>query len=196
MGKFFKRLLTTIIVFVLLLGGASWWLLSYVAPEEQLDMSYEAIDVKDKALNMIKSLKPELILTEADINHLIKMHMNDDYVDSASGDAAMGLDKNIRIDGARFELEEDKLIARLNVTYKDRIHAGLDAVYSLEWQSPNIVLRPQALSLKKLKLPVSMLDTIIVPLDLPASDVVTVTDVQFLLDQIKIRFKLQIKLQL
>ena len=81
----------------------------------------------------------------------------------------------------------------MNVTYKDRIPAELNAVYSLEWQSPNIVLRPQSLSLKEIALPLSMLETIVIPLDLPAQDIVTVRDVSSK-DQIKILFKLQIQL--
>lgn len=196
MVKMLKRLLAALIVTVLLLGGAVWWLLSYIAPDEQLDMRYAPIDVNAKALDMVKKLKPELVLSEADINDLIKNHLNSKYASRGAGGSSLELAKDLRLDGAVFELEEDKLVARMNVTYMDRIPAELDAVYSLEWQPPNIALRPQSLSVKEIGLPLGMLETIIIPLDLPAQDVLSVRDVLFEKDQLRIRFKLQIELPL
>ncbi|WP_053372941.1 hypothetical protein [Paenibacillus sp. FJAT-27812] len=196
MGKWLKRFLTVIIIIVLLLGGAIWWLLSYIAPDEKLDMSYAPIDVKEKALGMVRKLKPELVLSEEDINHLIKMNMKSKYAAEGAEGPFLALEKDIRLDGATFELEENKLIARMNVTYKNRIPAELDAVYSLDWQSPNITLRPQSLSIKEIALPIRMMETIIIPLDLPAQDIVTVRDVQFENGQIKIRFKVSLQLPL
>ncbi|WP_054026229.1 hypothetical protein [Bacillus sp. FJAT-28004] len=196
MGKTLKRLLIGVIVILLLLGGALWWFLSYIAPDERLDMSYAPIDVKEKALDMVKKVKLELVLTESDINHLIKKHMKDEYAMNKSGAATSELAKDIRLDGAHFDLEEDKLIARMNITYKNKIPARLDAVYSLDWQSPNIVLKPQSLAVKAIQLPLNTLETIVIPLDLPAQDVVTVRDVQFENNQMKILFKLQIQFKL
>ncbi|RCW47825.1 hypothetical protein [Paenibacillus prosopidis] len=192
MRKAIRRLLTAVVLIILLLGGAAWWLLSYIAPDEPLDMAYESIDVKEKALDMAKRLKPEFVLTEADINNMIKMHLERKLASREAGASSMELANGIHLDGAAFELEEDKLAARLNVTYRDRVPAELDAVYSLEWQPPNIALRPNSLSVKEIGLPVSLLEPIIIPLDLPADDVVTVRDVQFLKDQIKVLLKISL----
>ncbi len=167
-----------------------------MAPDEQLDLRYAPIDVKAKALDMVKKLKPELVLSEADINDLIKNHLNSEYASRGAGGSSLELAKDLRLDGAVFELEDDKLIARMNVTYKDRIPAELDAVYLLEWQPPNIALRPQSLSVKEMALPVGLLETVIIPLDLPAQDVLSVRDVLFEKNQLRIRFKLQIQLPL
>ncbi|WP_138754892.1 hypothetical protein [Paenibacillus sinopodophylli] len=194
MGKILKRLMLLLVVILLLLGGALWWLVSYVAPDEQLDLSYAPIDVKGKALDMVKNLKPELVLTETDLDHLIKQNLKNDYGIGDANSSAIMLREDVRLDGARFELEENRLVAHLNVTYKERLPAALEAVYALEWQPPNIVLRPQSLFLKKSRLPLSMLDTIIIPLDLPAYDVVTIGDVQFEQERIRIGFKLQFSL--
>jgi len=196
MGKTLKRLLISVIVILLLLGGALWWFLSYIAPDEPLDMSYAPIDVKEKALDMVKKLKLELVLSESDINHLIKMNMKDENAISRPESADQGIAKDIHLDGANFDLEENKLIAQMNITYKNKIPARLDAVYSLDWESPNIILKPQSLSVKAIQLPLSTLETIVIPLDLPAQDVVTVRDVQFEKDQMRIQFKLQIQLKL
>lgn len=196
MAKMVKRLFIVLLIIVLVLGGALWWAISYIAPDEQLDMSYTSIDVKDKALSMVKKFKPELVLTESDMNNLIKMNIASKYESGSSAAPSIELKENVRLNGASFELEENKLIAHLNITYRDRIPAALQAEYTMEWESPNFILRPQSLSLKGIALPLSMLETIVVPIDLPAQDVIKVNDVQFLQDQIKILFKIQLHFNL
>lgn len=178
MGRVFKRLFITLVVLIVLAGGVVWWLLSYIAPDKQLDLNYSSIDVKQKALDMAKRLEPELILTETDINDLIKKHLERDVAE------------NVRLDGAQFQLNGDRLIADLNVTYMDSIPAQVQAEYRMEWQEPNITLRPQSLSVKGIELPIDLLDTIIVPLDLPTGDLVSVQDVRFESKQVKVLFKI------
>lgn len=192
MRKTIRRLLIALVLFLLLLVGGVWWLLSYIAPDEQLDLAYEPFDVKQQVFSMVKKMKPELVLTESNINNLIKMSLKSKL--SSGGQSPPEIGKDVQLEGAYFELEQDKLIARMNVRYKDRIPAAFDAVYTLEWQEPNIVLVPQSLSLKKFDLPISMLETITIPLDFPRQDVVTVQDVQFLVDQIIIKFKINLSL--
>lgn len=179
MGKLIKRFFVTLIVLIVIAGGAAWWLLSYIAPDKQLDLQYTSIDLREKALDMARRLEPELILTEADVNNLIKKDIDTDIAE------------NVQLDGAAFHLDEDGLIADLNVTYRDSIRAGLQAVYRLEWQEPNLVLHPQSLSVKDVKLPLELLETITVPLDLPSGDVVAVDDVRFETGRVKVLFKFQ-----
>ncbi|CAM4094049.1 hypothetical protein L1N85_10435 [Paenibacillus alkaliterrae] len=194
MLKAFRRLLTTLLIFILLLGGAVWWLLSYIAPDERLDMAYTPISVRDKALAIIKNLNTELVLTETDINYVIKARLMSEYASAGTNGAAVELNEDVRLDGAVFELEEDRLVARMNVTYKDRIPAQLDAVYALEWQPPNIALRPQSLAVKDIGLPLSLLEPILIPIELPEQNVVAIRDVQFEQNQIKVLFKVDVKL--
>ena len=177
MGRFLKRLYLTLIVLVVVAAGAAWGLLSYIAPDERLDLNYNPIDIKQKALDMVTQLNAELVLTEQDVNALIKKHLKRDIAE------------NVRLDGAKISLNGDRLIADLNVTYMERIPAQVKAEYQLEWQVPNLVLRPQLLSVKGIGLPLGLLETITVPLDLPAGDVVEVKDVQFESDRIKVLFK-------
>lgn len=182
MGRVFKRLFITLVVLVMIVGGAVWWLLSYIAPDQQLNLNYNPIDVKQKALDMVKALKPELLLTEEDVNNLIKKHIHTDVAE------------NVRLNGAKFYLQGDRLVADLNVTYRDRIPAQLQAEYRMEWEEPNLVLRPQSLSVKDLKLPIDLLETITVPLDLPTGEMVEVKEMVFANSQIKVLFNLNIKL--
>ncbi|MNZ58336.1 hypothetical protein D3C78_763420 [compost metagenome] len=192
MRKTVRRLMTALIIVILLLGGAAWWLLAYIAPDEPRDMAYTPIDLKEKALDVIRSMKPELVLTEDEINALIKMHMKEKYASVSEGEASLWLAEDVQLEGATFELEEDELLAHLNILYKGRIRAQLDAVYTLEWQETSIVLTPQSLSMKSLSLPLGLLERIEVPLNLPALDVISLNNVQFKKDKILLVFKLQL----
>lgn len=180
MGKFLKRLLIVLIVLLLLIGGAAWWFLSYIAPDRPLHMNYNPIDVRQKAVDMVKRLKPELVLSEAEVNDLIKKHMDVDAFE------------NVRVDGAQFELDGNRLLADLNITYLERIPAQIRAEYRLEWQNPNLALYPQSLSMKGIQLPLNMLETIVVPLDLPTGEMVKVQDVKFVDKQIKVLFDIKL----
>lgn len=180
MGKLFKRLSIALIVVLLLLAGGVWWLLSYIAPEEQLDMSYTPISMKEKTLAVIKSMKPELILTESDINSLIKMNLNRD------------LAEHIRLVGSRFELRGDHLSAYMNVRYRDRIPFQLNAEYQMEWREPNLVLWPQSLKIKNIDLPIFMLEKITVPLDLSGDGMIALDKIQFEPERIRVKFKLNL----
>lgn len=176
-----KKLFIALIVLLLILAGAAWWLLSYIAPDKTLDLQYNPIDVKQKALEMAKQLKPELVLTESEVNDLIKKHLNPNIAE------------DVRLDGAEFKLEDNRLLADLNITYRDRIPVQVQAEYVWEWEEPNLVLRPQALMVKGFGLPLSLLSTVVVPLEMPAGDVIAVKDVEFANNRIKVLFKLSLQ---
>lgn len=177
MGRAFKRLFLTLVVLVVLLAGSACGLAVYIAPDEQLDLDYKPINLKQKALDMATSLKPELVLTVQDINDLIKKHLERDIAE------------NVRLDGAKFSLQGDRLIADLNVTYMERVPAQVQAEYRMEWQDPNLALRPEGLSVKRIALPYASLETIIVPLDLPTGDFVSVKEVRFESEQVRVLFQ-------
>lgn len=185
MRRWFKRLVIALILLVVLLIGGGWWFLSYIAPQETLDLSYEHIDVKEKAISMVKRMKPELILTEADINNLIKMQLQD-------GAANAKLPPGVALDGARFELNGDLLLAHLNVTYKERIPAAVLVTYRMTWENPNVIITPLSMDMKGIALPQDTLEPFIISLDLTVQDLVSVGDVRFEEDRMII--KLQVNL--
>lgn len=177
MGKALKRLFLAIVILLVLATGAAWWLLSYIAPDEELDLSYQNIDVRQKATDMVKQLKPELVLTEADVNNLIKKNMDP------------SINEHVVVDGANFDLAGDRLIANMNITYRDRVPMAVRAEYVLEWQEPTLALRPQSLTMKGIELPLDMLKTIVFDLDLPTGDLVQVSEVRFPGDTVTVLFK-------
>ena len=186
MYKMIKRLFAAFILIVLLLAGAGWWLLSYIAPERELSLDYEPIDVDSKLVDMMIKLRPELVLTESDVNSLVKMML----VKSGGSVEAEGEAKHVEITGASFELHGEQLHALMNVRYRERIDAELLAVYTLRWDNPNLVLEPQRLTTKKLELPVSMLERKEIPLGISTNLLVRISDVKFQDDHITLRFKL------
>jgi hypothetical protein len=193
MRRALRRFATTLGILLILLAGAGWWLTSYIAPDEQLDLTYTPISIKDKAWDIIKNMKTELILTESDVNFLIKSGLQS-QLPRAEETGALQLDENVRLDGAAFKLEQDELTARMNVTWQNTIAAELNATYRLEWQQDRIALRPQSLSLKGLPLPLRLLEPILIPLELPEQNYVSISNVAFEPGQIRIVFKVDVKL--
>ncbi|QAY67142.1 hypothetical protein [Paenibacillus protaetiae] len=180
MKKWMKRLAALLLALIVLAGGAAWWLKSYIAPREVLDLSYTPIDVKGKVRDMIKHLNPEMVLTEADINNLAKESL---------GRGAFP-NRDLVLDGARFELDGDHLTAYANVTYKKRVKAGAVAVYRLSWQEPNLVMEPETVSIRGIHLPARLAGTRVIPVDVPGTDLVSVKNVKFDGGRVIIRFTL------
>ncbi|MCM3630393.1 hypothetical protein M3194_23965 [Paenibacillus glycanilyticus] len=180
------RLLKWSIIIVLLLAavavGGGLWLKSYVAPSEKLNLAYDPVSIKDKAAQMIQTLKPEIVLSEADVNNLIKSQLQ-------SGGSG-SLPPDTTLDGARFELGGDKLIAHLNMTYRNILPLGMLATYKMTWQAPNLILEPLSLTVKDYDLGRKRLDRIVVPIELPS--LIAIRDIQFQDKQIRIRLQLRL----
>jgi hypothetical protein len=181
----FRWLKWSIIVIVLLIAvaaGGGLWLRSYVAPTEKLDLAYDRISIKDKAIEMVQKRKLEIVLSEADVNNLIKSQLQ-------SGDSE-SLPPDTTLDGARFELNGDKLIAHLNMTYRNILPLGMLATYKMTWQAPNLIIEPLSLTVKNYDLGQDRLERIVVPIELPS--LISIRDIQFQGNQIVIQLQLQL----
>lgn len=110
------------------------------------------IKLEDKLLQMARNWNTELVLTEADINALIKMNLDPQIND------------RLLIQGAHFSLQDNTLLAQLNVLVNDAIPAELYASYGISWDEPELRLTPLTLQLKEINLPISWLDEISFPL--------------------------------
>ncbi|CAM3465356.1 hypothetical protein PALU110988_24090 [Paenibacillus lupini] len=180
--RWLKWFVVIIVLFALILAGAGLWLKSYVAPTEKLDLAYAQVSIKDKAIEMVQKLKPEIVLSEADVNNLIKSQLQGGHSES--------LPPDMTLDGARFELSGNKLLAHLNMTYRNILPLGMLATYKMTWKSPNLILEPQSLTVKDYDLGRDRLDRIVVPIELPS--IITVRDMQFLDDQMIIKLQLHL----
>jgi len=115
-------------------------------------MDYTPIQLEEKLLNMARNLNTELVLTEADINALIKMNIDTEPRD------------RLQIEGAHFSVLDNMLHAELNVLWNDNVRAQLHASYAISWNEPELTLLPMELKLKDIKLPTSWLEEISLPL--------------------------------
>lgn len=149
-----RKLLIFIVVLALLAAGAGAFAVWYVKPVEDLNLDYAEVPIMDRALTMVRHLNTELALSEADVNNIGKasIRQNPDY------------SPDIRITGARLELQGDKLVAHVNVKYKKRIPAGLVITYALQWSEPNLIAVPEEAKLKGITLKKDYFEKMVIPL--------------------------------
>lgn len=175
MKKRWPLLIVTIMLSLILLSGG---LLVYISPDEELTMDYEPVKLEQKIVDMVRNLRPEVVLNEADINTLIKANMD------------RQLHEQIYVDGAHFQVADNQLHAKLNVTLRDAVKAEVTAVYSIVWEEPNLKLEPMALKLKNLNLPKSWLNEIEVPIYDTANSLVAIESVSTSSNDLIIKLKL------
>lgn len=175
MKKLFKFLSVVIILVIILVS-----LVLYARPSEDLTMSYSPINLNEKINDMVSNLKTELVLNENDINALIKQTMNNE------------LNEHMYITGAHYYIEDNKLQANVAVTVWDRLEIEMHATYEVSWQEPNLVLTPNALSLKAIPLPLTWLEPITTPLYNSSSTVVKITDILTSGKEIIVKWKVEL----
>lgn len=175
-----KKILVTFICFIVIIVGAAFALKQYISPSQQLTMDYTAIDIEEKVMNMVTNLKSEVILTEQDIDSLIKQNMD------------RQLNSFTYINGAKFYVENDILYAILNVTLYNKVDAEILATYNVDWDGSKLKLSPQSLSIKDISLPTSWLETISIPIYDKADSLVTISSLTNVGREIVIKLKLSL----
>lgn len=178
MRTLLKLLLAFIVLVVLLVGGLVW----YIAPDEDLDLAYAEVPIREKIVSMAKKLKLEIVITEQEINDLAKKQLA----------AHPRIGPDIEVTGARFELNGDRLTAHLNLIYRGLIRAQAAAYFQLEWKRPSIVATLQRTEIKGYELPSAWvsLKPIAIPVEDKLPDFVGIRNVDFEANGIVFRFKL------
>lgn len=175
-----RKFMLILFMLLIVVGGLAVYGLHYVRPDPSLTMDYEPISLKDKALDMAKRMSPELVLTEEDVNNLLKQalvehprHLPD-----------------LEVLGARFTLQNDRLHADLRLLWKGRLTVGMQAAYMLGWSDPNLTANVESVKLKGIKLPAGLTEDIAVSIghELPA--LVRIRNVDFGEREIRIRLDL------
>ncbi|REE81173.1 hypothetical protein A8990_1197 [Paenibacillus taihuensis] len=149
-----RMLLISFIVLLLFVVGAGAYAIWYVKPDEELNLDYAEVPIMDRALTMVRHLKTDLVLSEADVNNIGKASISQhpDY------------SPDIRITGARLELLGGKLVAHVNVKYKKRFPAALVITYGLQWNEPNLIAVPEEAKLKGITLKKEYFEEMVIPL--------------------------------
>lgn len=163
-----KKLLFTLIALFVLVAVGSVILFQLIKPAERLDLSYEKVDLEKKAVEMLKRVSTELVLSEADVNNLAKESIAQNPMYS----------QDVRITGARFRLlADDRLAADVNLKIRERIPVGLTIVYRLKWASPNLIAEVEGASLRGVKLPADGFEDVVIPLGDELPKVVKIKDI-------------------
>ena len=149
-----KKAGIALIILLIVLGAAGFGALRYISPNEALDLRYDRVPLGQRAIDMARRLSLDLVLTEADINNYGKeaLARQPDYR------------PDVRIDGARFHLRGDRMIADVNVTIKKRIPARLTLTYKLEWRDPDLIAVIEEAKMKSITLPNRYFDDVVIPL--------------------------------
>lgn len=149
-----KKLFIGLFILLLLavIGGVG--ALYYIKPDQTLDLAHSNVPLKDRALDMLRRMSPELIVTEADVNNLMKASLAENPQ----------VQDDLRVTGAHFTLEGQRLIADLNVLWKEKVPAGMRITYLLSWENPEVVASVEEAKVKGISLPLSYISGFTIPL--------------------------------
>ncbi|WP_010271123.1 hypothetical protein [Paenibacillus senegalensis] len=141
--KWIKRLVIIMASLVLAAVIGTSALLWYSQPDEKLDLHYEELSIYRKAEEMIRNREPALTLTEQEVNHLLKQAVVR-YVE---------LPPEVEITGARFRLGDSRLMADLQLRYRELVSAGATLDFVVAWEAPDLVISLDRLAVKRLTIP-------------------------------------------
>ncbi|MEC0372668.1 hypothetical protein [Paenibacillus chibensis] len=178
-----KALLRIVIILVLLVviacGAAIW----YISPDQKLDLSYQDIDVKAKAVQMLKTRKPEITLNGSELNELAKKELVKHLGD---------IPQQITVTGAQFHFNGQEVTADINGKWAGLIPFGAELTFHMEANGSVLELNHESTRVKSLNIPADKLNlgTIQVQLKDHLPDMLTVDHIEFLQDGVKLTFSL------
>lgn len=135
-----RLLLLLLLVFALLAAAAVW----YIRPERSLDLNYSEIRWKDKLERMIETRRPEVELTEKELNDLAKQNL----IRALQSRGELP----VKITGTEFELAGNRLTVYLNGAW-GALEFGGEARYVMEYSRGRLVLTPEEARIRSLSLP-------------------------------------------
>lgn len=185
MMKGLRRLLIGLLLLIVLLGLGLWGGLRYIAPQESLDLVAEPFRLGSKVQELLRGGRLELLLTEADVDSLIKSELQ----------AKPMIAPEAEMTGARIELSGDRAIVHANVMYREQIPIGVVAAYRLSWQAPELVAEPESLHIRSIRLPSDKLDTLRFSFADQLPDILEIGEVSFESDGIRIALKSDFRLE-
>ncbi|TMV52991.1 hypothetical protein FE783_02055 [Paenibacillus mesophilus] len=160
------------------IGAAIW----YVKPTETLNLDYGQVSVAQKVLDMVKARKPEVQISERELNDIVKKQLAE----------RAQLRADVVIEGARFEQQSDRLTAHVNLKTVGGIRAGAVLVFKLEWNAPKLTISHTGTRIRSWNVPSSwlQLDPIVVRLDEALPPLIAIKDIRFREDGITVSLKL------
>jgi hypothetical protein len=136
--------LSALLILLLAIAAGTLW---YIRPTEQLDLSYTKISVFDKVADMVLSGQLKLELSDADLTNLVRLAFR----------TKPQLTDQIRVEGARITVLDDKIALDVNLRIWDKIKAGGTLYGTLRWSAPNLIVELESGYVKGVKIPASLL---------------------------------------
>ncbi len=174
-----KKLFGVLFVLILLAAAAGAAGLYYIRPDPMLTLDYEPVSLEDKALDMVKRMSLDLKWTEADLNNALKMALAKNPRPS----------RDVMIRGADFSLSGNLLTADLNLLWKDRVPAGMQVIYRLSWQDPDLMASVEKVQVKGIGLPAEWAEDLTVPLGRSLPQPLKIQDIRFGENELTIVFQ-------
>ncbi|MBA9084805.1 hypothetical protein FHR92_001266 [Fontibacillus solani] len=178
MGK--RRLLVGLILMALVLLLAASWL--YIRPSKTLDMNYTEIAWRDKLRQMVETRKPEITITQSELNQLAKK----------------GLAENIsskelpfEVSGSEFQLNGDRLLVYINGAWGP-VEFGAEVEYSLVYSEGKLILQPEKISIRHISVPPQQvgLEPIVIDMTSYFPDFIKIEEVDFPGKAVTVKFAL------
>jgi hypothetical protein len=171
---FFGLVLIVILAVIAVLGG-----LFYIKPNQTLDLTYNQVPIKERALDMVRRMSLELIVTESDVNNLLKAELAKNPM----------VKNNVEVTGAKFTVNGDLLIADLNVLWKNLVPSSLRIVYRLQWENPNVIATIEEAKVKAISLPKSSISGFVIPLGDELPKPLKIEKIDWGVGEIKVKLK-------
>ncbi|MCZ8519219.1 MULTISPECIES: hypothetical protein [Paenibacillus] len=158
-------------------------LLWFVRPQQPLDLTYSELPLKEKAADMIRSRKLEVVLTEGEVNDLLKKAVA----------ARPQVSPNVRMTGAAFHLEGAALSADVRLLYRDRWEAEGRLYFDLVWQDPYLTAVHTGTEIRGFRLPAGMweLDPLQAELNSYLPQAASIRDLHFEEKGVRVGFRLR-----
>jgi hypothetical protein len=178
-----KKAIYAAAIAALLLSLLIWGVIQLVRPDKALDLHYEEVTVFDKMLDIVKTRKPEVQLTEQDVNHLGKQFLSHHRV----------LPHDMTITGAQFKLHGHVLEADLNLLWRDKVPVAAKLFFQVTWKNPNVEIVHTRTNIKQMQVPKTWvhMDPIRIPLSQYLPGLIAIKDVVFDPDAIRISLRLK-----
>lgn len=170
--------LTLLILIIGILGAGVW----FIAPTQQLDLGYRTVDFKPKLLKMVETRDAQMILTPEEVGNLSKKNLIK-YLREH--------DLGVEITGAAFQMNGDMMLADINGRW-GLLPFGAQLQFHMTADGSFIHLEHEATMIRGVGVPTTLLQIppIQVSLKEHLPELVTVNDVEFLPDGLRLSFKL------
>jgi hypothetical protein len=174
-----RKLLAALLLLIVLAALAGAGGLYYIRPDPMLSLEHGTVSLKEKVLEMARSMSPDLRLTEEDVANLLKASLKQNPHPN----------RDVTVQGADFSLANGRLLADLSLVWRERIPFGMQVVYRLAWRDPDIHATVETVKIRGIELPSETVESLVIPIGRELPELLRIRDVEFGDDGIVIRFQ-------